>query len=359
MSARWHRREVAQAADRTADLDVDGLALVVVDVQQGFADPTWGRRDNPTCEADVARLLQAWRSTGRPVVLVRHDSTEPGSPLRPGQPGNDLLPSVEGPHDLLVTKSVNSSFHGSPDLEAWLRGRGLRGLVVCGITTNHCCETTARVGGNLGLRVLFALDATCTFDRTGADGQVVTAEELSRGTAVNLHGEFATVVTTDDLVAAASRPSPALVRLDHLVLTVADLDATLGFYVGVLGAQDVRFGEGRRAVRFGDQKINLHVAGEELRPHATSPTPGSADLCFVVTDLDDVRGRLARHGVPVEEGPVGRTGAVGELTSVYVRDPDGNLVELSTYEQDVQGLPTPVVTGAEDTIAGAATTGDG
>lgn len=179
----------------------DRTALVVVDVQRGFADADhWGRRDNPACEDNVLALLGAWRTAGRPVVLVRHDSTSPGSPLAPGQPGNDLLPGVEGPHDLLVTKSVNSSFSGTPDLDAWLRSRDVDGIVVCGITTNHCCETTARVGGNLGHRVLFAIDATHTFDRTSPDGDVVPAAELARATATNLHGEFATVVRTVELL---------------------------------------------------------------------------------------------------------------------------------------------------------------
>lgn len=180
---------------------LDRLALVVVDVQEGFDDPAWGRRDNPGCERNIGRLLTAWRQRGWPVVLVRHDSASPGSPLAPGSPGNALRGFVDGPHDLLVTKSVNSSFHGAPELDAWLRGRGLDGIVVCGVTTNHCCETTARVGGNLGHRVLFALDATHTFDRVGPDGQVVPAGELARVTAANLHGEFATVVTTQELVA--------------------------------------------------------------------------------------------------------------------------------------------------------------
>ena len=171
-------------------------------MQRGFADPSWGRRDNPGCEANVGRLVEAWRAAGRPVVVVRHDSLDPDSPLRPGRPGNDLLPVVPTDPDLLVTKTVNSSFHGTPDLEAWLRGRDLEGVVVCGITTNHCCETTARVAGNLGFDTLFVLDATHTFDRVAPDGSVVPAELLARVTATNLHGEFATVVTTDDLVRA-------------------------------------------------------------------------------------------------------------------------------------------------------------
>ncbi len=98
-------------------------ALVVVDVQQGFADHSWGTRNNPDVEANIERLIAAWRRAGQPVVYVRHDSDSPGSPLRPGQLGNDLQPLIHGRPDLLVAKSANSAFHGSPDLHAWLAGR--------------------------------------------------------------------------------------------------------------------------------------------------------------------------------------------------------------------------------------------
>ncbi len=181
--------------------DLTRIALVVVDVQQGFADADyWGPRNNPACEANITALVVAWRAAGRPVVFVRHDSTDPASPLHPGHPGNDFSAALTGEPDLLVSKSVNSSFHGTPDLHAWLLARDLDGLAICGITTNHCCETTARVGGNLGHTVLFVADATHTFDRTGPDGVLVPAAELSRITAANLHGEFATVVRTADLL---------------------------------------------------------------------------------------------------------------------------------------------------------------
>ena len=181
---------------------LDRHALVVVDVQQGFEDADfWGPRDNPDCDANVAALVARWTTQGRPVVVVQHASENPESPLHPSAPGHALKPYLaDVDADLVVTKSVNSSFHGAPDLDAWLRERGLDGIVVCGITTNHCCETTARVGGNLGHDVLFASDATHTFDRRGPDGTVLTAAELSRATATNLHGEFATVVTTADLL---------------------------------------------------------------------------------------------------------------------------------------------------------------
>ena len=131
-------------------------ALVVVDVQQGFLDESWGPTTNhPGCETNVERLLQAWAERDLPVVVVRHDSGKPDSPLHPTHPGNALIAPVAGaPADLLVTKSVNSAFYGTPDLEAWLRAAGIDQIVVCGIQTNMCVETTARMGGNLGFDVV-------------------------------------------------------------------------------------------------------------------------------------------------------------------------------------------------------------
>jgi catechol 2,3-dioxygenase-like lactoylglutathione lyase family enzyme len=123
-----------------------------------------------------------------------------------------------------------------------------------------------------------------------------------------------------------------ITRLDHLVLTVADLEATIEFYTRALGMTVRAFGGGRLALRFGEQKINLHEAGREFEPKARAPAPGSADLCFVVEQpLAEWREHLAELGVPVIEGPVPRDGALGPMTSIYVRDPDGNLVELASY----------------------------
>jgi catechol 2,3-dioxygenase-like lactoylglutathione lyase family enzyme len=120
--------------------------------------------------------------------------------------------------------------------------------------------------------------------------------------------------------------------LDHLVLTCRDVEATVAWYHRVLGMEPVTFGEGRRALQLGHAKLNLHQAGAELQPHAAAPTPGSADLCFVVEGrIEAVAAHLDELGVPIELGPVDRTGARGEMRSVYVRDPDGNLVELAVY----------------------------
>ncbi len=117
--------------------------------------------------------------------------------------------------------------------------------------------------------------------------------------------------------------------LDHVVLTVADVEATVAFYER-LGMRREVFGEGRVALRFGSQKLNMHPAGAEIAPHARLPTPGSADLCYLVEGrLEDVMDELASADIPIELGPVDRTGAEGPIRSLYLRDPDGNLVELS------------------------------
>ena len=121
-------------------------------------------------------------------------------------------------------------------------------------------------------------------------------------------------------------------RIDHLVLTVDDVPRTIAFYVDVLGMTETTFGADRKALVFGSSKINLHQRGREFEPKAASPTPGSADLCLIADDaLEVVVAALAASGIPIEEGPVKRTGARGPITSVYIRDPDGNLIELSNY----------------------------
>lgn len=118
--------------------------------------------------------------------------------------------------------------------------------------------------------------------------------------------------------------------LDHLVLTVKDVDTTISFYSKGLGMGVTHFGNGRKALSFGKQKINLHQRGKEFEPKAQQPTPGSADLCFLTSvPLIEVMSHLAACGVPILEGPVQRTGATGPILSVYVRDPDMNLIEIS------------------------------
>jgi catechol 2,3-dioxygenase-like lactoylglutathione lyase family enzyme len=126
-----------------------------------------------------------------------------------------------------------------------------------------------------------------------------------------------------------------IARLDHIVLTVKSIKATTEFYSKVLGMKEVRFGEGRVALAFGQQKINLHQLGKEFEPKAHAPTSGSADICFITeTPLKETQAHIEAQDVRIEQGPVARTGAVGKLLSIYFRDPDLNLIEVSNYQKE-------------------------
>ncbi len=185
-----------------------GRALIVVDVQQGFDESGyWGHRNNRECERNVARLMAAWRAAGEPIVRVVHDADDPMSPLHPGRRGHALKPEAGGEVDLEVRKSVHSAFHGDPDLHGWLRQRQVEGIAVCGITTSMCCETTARIGSDLGYDLWFVLDATHGFDVADLDGVRVTATQLARSTAAVLAADFGAVIDTEMACAMVSLPS--------------------------------------------------------------------------------------------------------------------------------------------------------
>ncbi|CAN5615049.1 cysteine hydrolase family protein [soil metagenome] len=174
-------------------------ALIVVDVQKGFNDPFWGRRNNPEAEENISELLSCWRGSDLPVFHVRHLSIEEGSPLAPGQPGSEIKDVVHpSENEPVIEKNVNSAFIGT-DLEARLRERNIDAVVVTGLTTDHCVSTTTRMAGNLGFDTYVVSDATATFDRTGPDGKLHEAEKVHEMSLVNLHEEFATIVNTASL----------------------------------------------------------------------------------------------------------------------------------------------------------------
>ncbi|HSR64497.1 MAG TPA: cysteine hydrolase family protein [Xanthomonadaceae bacterium] len=174
-------------------------ALIPIDVQQAFDLPA---ASNPAMEANGLRLLAAWRAAGLPLIHVRHDSVQAGSPFRPGAPGNALRPGFEPRGDEpLVSKSVNAAFIGT-DLDLRLRRLGVERVVLFGLTTDMCVSTSARVAANLGYTTQVVGDATAAFDLIDADGQVVGGRELQRAHLATLHAEFAEVVATDAVVAA-------------------------------------------------------------------------------------------------------------------------------------------------------------
>jgi len=169
-------------------------ALLIIDVQKGFDDAVWGRRNNPQLEERVAELLDAWRDRNAPVIHVRHMSSSPASPLRPGQAGNDFkLQARPLSGEAVYEKSMHSAFIGTT-LKADLRRRGMDTLVIAGLTTNHCVSTTTRMAADLGFTTWLVGDATATFDRRGPDGREYTAEQIQAIALSDLHGEFATVV---------------------------------------------------------------------------------------------------------------------------------------------------------------------
>jgi nicotinamidase-related amidase len=179
-------------------------ALIVVDVQDGLADPGSGERNNPQAESNIARLLAAWRNSGRPVRHVVHDSVEPNSQLRPGRPGNAIQSAAApAPAEPVYRKNVNSAFIGTT-LESDLRKDGIDTLVIVGLTTNHCVSTTVRMAGNLGFTTFVVSDATAAFVRKALDGSLRPAEAVHAGALSDINEEFAMVVDTADLLKRVS-----------------------------------------------------------------------------------------------------------------------------------------------------------
>jgi nicotinamidase-related amidase len=177
--------------------------LILIDVQKGFDEPYWGERNNPDAEGHIERLVARWRASERPMIHVRHDSVEPGSALRPDAPGNAIKDvATPRPGEPVVGKHVNSAFIGT-DLEGRLRALASDTVVLCGFTTNHCVSTTARMAGNLGFRTFVLSDSTVAYAlrSPGPSGRLIPAAEMHEVGLAELNREFATILTTDELLA--------------------------------------------------------------------------------------------------------------------------------------------------------------
>lgn len=179
-------------------------ALIVIDVQRAFDEwETAGkRRNNPEAVARIVELLAAFRERNMPIVHIRHQSKNPNSSFAPGKTGVEVKDEArELAGEPVIMKRVNSAFIGT-DLETRLHAAGIKNLVICGATTNHCVETTTRMAGNLGFDAALVRDATWTFDRVGPDGDEHSAEDIHAMTLANLNGEFARIVSAVEVIAA-------------------------------------------------------------------------------------------------------------------------------------------------------------
>jgi nicotinamidase-related amidase len=177
-------------------------ALIVIDVQKAIDHSSWGARNNPDAERNIAALLAAWRSTRRPIFHIRHDSTEPDSHYRQGQPGNDFnLEAQPLARETILAKTTNSAFIGT-GLETMLSAANLRILVVTGVITNNSVEATVRMAGNLGFETYLVEDACFTFGRRDWKGTWRTAEEVHSMSLANLAGEYCSVVRTSQVLEA-------------------------------------------------------------------------------------------------------------------------------------------------------------
>jgi len=175
-------------------------ALLIIDVQQGFDDPKWGKRNHPDAEANMAILIDVWRREKGRVIHIQHCSAEPDSPLRPDGPGCQFKPEAKPiAGEPVFKKTVNSAFIGT-DLESHLRDNGIENIVIAGLTTDHCVSTTTRMAGNLGFNVTLVSDGTATFNRVGHDGIEYSADEIHRIHLASLNGEFCAVRSTREIL---------------------------------------------------------------------------------------------------------------------------------------------------------------
>ncbi|HRE21710.1 MAG TPA: cysteine hydrolase family protein [Rhabdaerophilum sp.] len=180
------------------------VVLLPVDLQRAFDAAPWPPRNNPAADANGLALLAAWRRNGWPIIHVRHDSVEPNSTLRPGEPGHAFRPGFEPPaSEALVTKSVNSAFIGT-DLDLRLKRLQAEAVVAFGISTDMCVSTTVRTGANMGWRMILAADACFCFDQKDLDGTIIPAETIHRAHVATLAAEFATATATANILRAAN-----------------------------------------------------------------------------------------------------------------------------------------------------------
>lgn len=275
---------------------------MIIDVQQAIDDASWGRRNNPDAERCMCTLLDHWRERSWPIIHVRHESLEPNSTYRSGQPGCEFKSEVQPrEEEHVVTKHVNSAFIGTA-LDGWLKARDIGSLVMCGVITNNSVETTARMAGNLGYLTYVVSDATATFDRIDSNGALYRAELLHAIALSNLSGEYAQIVTTNEVLRgvparSASTSCDSLVQvrsnIDRIDREIVALLAERGRYV----LEAARFKTSEATVRASDRveqvvarvRENAEVFGAD--PAIVETVYRSMIEAFVRAELEGWRGQ--------------------------------------------------------------------
>lgn len=323
-------------------------ALILIDMQQGMRDPAAGERNNPDAEANMQRMLAAWRRAGWPVVHVRHASSSPGSPFWPGQPGaefqSEFAPAA-GEH--VVEKRVPDAFVCT-GLERWLHARGLRRVVVVGVSTANSVESTVRSAGNLGFDTIVVSDACFTFAKKDYAGVPRSADEVHAMSLANLEGEYAAVMSTAQIIGAipdraprGSGPAQPIAMspgISVITLGVDDLERAVRFYAEGLGfptegivGREFKFG----AVAFFDMQPGLRLAlwprkslAHDSGLPVTPPSPTGLSLGHNLASKEEVdavmaRAQAAGARIVKKAGDTFWGGHAG-----YFQDPDGHLWEV-------------------------------
>lgn len=323
-------------------------ALLLIDMQQGMRDPAVGERNNPNAEANMQRLLAAWRRAGWPIVHVRHVSSTPGSPFWSGQPGAEFQPEfAPAAGERVVEKKVPDAFVRT-GLERWLHARGLRRVVVVGVSTANSVEATVRSAGNLGFDTIVVSDACFTFAKKDYAGVQRSADELHAMSLANLEGEYAAVMSTAELLGSIpdrvprgpgqALPIAMTPSISVITLGVDDLDRAVRFYAEGLGfptegivGREFEFG----AVAFFDMQPGLRLAlwprkslAHDSGLPVTPPSPTELSLGHNVASREEVDAVMARAQVAGARIVKAARDTFWGGYAGYFQDPDQHLWEV-------------------------------
>ena len=293
----------------------DSPTLILIDMQRAMQSSALPARNNPDAEKSILKLLQAWRNSGRSVVHVRHISREPESLFRPGQEGVEFQEAFAPlPAEHVVEKNVPDAFVNT-GLERWLHAHGVESVVLVGVSTNNSVEATARSAGNLGFKTLVVADATFAFSKRDYAGVLRSAEEVHAMALANLQGEYASIVTTSELLKSTQFLSVSP------ILSVASVDTAISYYESVLGFHlGWKYGDPTSVASVCKDKLELML---ELSPAASAVVPSK--IYVTTSGLDAYYAQIVAAGATITYPLAARDYGMKDCR---VQDPDGNEISF-------------------------------